>query len=129
MGDGHAEPLTPGEQLAHDLHSTLLETNRLLSDVCDLLKENIERQEKLADIMDDACAYMEVATTAADVLSDVAGNGKSLTSKDIVKAIQTATKEIFGDDDDDNDGGGGGDDKGDPDLVGGPTRRRRISGD
>lgn len=96
-------------------------TAKLLSEMRDVLVEDVTVRKVLVEKIDELCGRIEVFSIAADILADVGANGKSVSARDIAHAFNEASKDVFPDDDDDS----GDDNGGDPvDNAGGPSRRR-----
>jgi hypothetical protein len=96
---------------------------KLLTEMRDLLSEDVIVRKVLVEKIDELCGRIEVFSIAADILADIGANGKNLSAKDIAHAFNEASKDVFPDDDDDDDDDD--EEEGDPvDAPSGPSRRR-----
>lgn len=112
---------TVGTQLAADMvrelgviSKMMIENQKLMMDVRDLIAEDVELRRKEVELRerqlstdDEIAGYGEVIATTMDILSDVAAEKRTVTTRDIFAAYTSAAAEVFPDEDDDPDGGDG----------------------
>ena len=81
----------------------MLENQKLLTDVRDLMVDDIGWRKKAHETLEELAGYGEVAAMTLDILGDVVETKRAVSYRDVIGAYLSASAEVFPDDEEDDD--------------------------